>query len=107
VEAATAGDIPHIWERVQPGDGRPLGLCPACEGLGLPTSGAAHDLRQQLTTLHACLADLLQWHDDMGGWQAPIWRAAERLRRQAPAATRGTTRPSNAIQTPMARGKKA
>jgi len=81
VEAATPDEIPPFWERVSPGDVMPLGICPACEGLCLPTWGPAHEQRQQLTALHACLADLLQWHNRMGGWQAPCWRAAKRLRR--------------------------
>ena len=94
VEAATAGEIPHFWERVLPGDVMPLGLCPTCEGLCLPAWGPAHDQRQQLTALHACLADLLQWHDRLGSWEAPCWRAAKRLRRQTQAVTRGNARSS-------------
>jgi hypothetical protein len=88
VEEATLDEIPHLWERVLPGDVMPLGLCPSCEGLCLPSWGPAHDLRQQLTALNACLADLLEWYDRMGGWEAPCWLAAWRLRRQALAARR-------------------
>ena len=79
VEEATPDEIPHVWERVEPGDVMPLGICPACEGLCLPAWGPAYTLGQQITVLRECLAHLLEWHDQMGGWDAPCWRAAQGL----------------------------
>ena len=81
VEDATPDEIPHFWERVEPGDVMPLGICPTCEGLCLPQWGAAYTASQQVVELCESIAQLLEWSEQMGGWDAPCWGRARRLLR--------------------------
>ena len=79
VEEVTPDEIPHFWKRVASSDITPLGTCPSCEGLCLPTWGPAYTQSQRVNDLCEVVASLLEWSEQMGGWDAPCWNRARRL----------------------------